>query len=68
MRLWLPFRLISLGGLVITQSIMERQELDSNGDGKIDIWVHLIEGMYMKSYEQDVNFDGEIDIVKEYGN
>ncbi len=45
---------------------LARQELDSNGDGEIDIWVYLIDGMYMHSYKRDVDYDGEIDIVKDY--
>ncbi len=47
---------------------LEHQEIDSNGDSKIDIWVYLFEGQYMQSYKRDVNFDGEIDIIKEYGS
>jgi hypothetical protein len=45
-----------------------RQEVDTNFDGRIDVWVYLHEGLYIKSYERDSDYDGEIDLVKEYGS
>jgi len=44
-----------------------RREIDSNYDGKIDIWVYLRDGIYIKQYKRDTNFDGQIDIDKEFG-
>lgn len=43
-----------------------RREIDSNADGKIDIWVYLDEGVYVKRYERDLDFDGIIELVKDY--
>ncbi|MBN1412409.1 MAG: hypothetical protein JW969_16295 [Spirochaetales bacterium] len=44
-----------------------RQEIDSNYDQKIDIWIFLIDGIYIEHYEQDTNFDGKVDKIKKYG-
>jgi hypothetical protein len=44
-----------------------REEIDSNYDGKIDLWVYLYQGVYIERYEQDTNFDGIPDIVRNYG-
>jgi hypothetical protein len=45
-----------------------RQEVDTNFDGRIDVWVYLHEGLYIESYRRDSDYDGEIDLVKEYGS
>ena len=37
----------------------------SNFDGTVDIWVYL-DGMYILKYEMDSDFDGAIDLVKDY--
>ena len=42
-----------------------REEIDSNFDGTVDIWVYL-DGMYILKYEMDSDFDGAIDLVKDY--
>ena len=44
-----------------------REEIDSNFDGKADIWIYLYKGIYIKKYEKDTDFDGKVDIVKDYG-
>ncbi len=43
-----------------------RQEIDSNFDSDIDIWVYLEDGIYIRRYELDVDFDGIIDTVKDF--
>lgn len=44
-----------------------RQEVDSNYDQRIDIWVHITnEGKSISKYEKDLDFDGVIDKVKEF--
>ncbi len=43
------------------------EELDTNYDGLVDIWVHVYKGVYVAAYERDSNFDGTLDIVKQYG-
>ncbi|MDC7124065.1 MAG: hypothetical protein PQJ46_00760 [Spirochaetales bacterium] len=44
---------------------MIRREIDSNYDEKVDIWVYL-DGVYINKYEKDTDFDGEVDVVKDY--
>ena len=44
-----------------------RQEVDSNYDQKIDVWVYIVnKGKSISRYEKDLNFDGIIDKVKEF--
>lgn len=44
-----------------------RQEIDSNYDGKIDIWVYIEdEGTSITRYEKDIDFDGVVDKIKEF--
>ena len=49
-----------------SNSVLQRREIDSNYDGKIDIWVYLEEGIYIQKFERDLDFDGTIDLVKDY--
>jgi hypothetical protein len=44
-----------------------REETDSNYDGMIDIWLFLYRGIYVERYMRDMDFDGAIDVTKEYG-
>jgi hypothetical protein len=39
-----------------------RQEKDTNGDGKIDLWIYYNKDGRVKRVEKDVNFDGKPDI------
>lgn len=44
-----------------------RQEVDSNYDGNIDVWVYIAdEGKSITKYEKDLDFDGIIDKIKEF--
>lgn len=45
--------------------VIVRQEVDSNYDNKIDVWVYIINGgTTIAKYEKDTDFDGVIDKVK----
>lgn len=44
-----------------------RQEIDTNFDQRVDIWVYLFDGIYIEKIEQDSDFDGQVDLVQEYG-
>lgn len=46
------------------EGLLVRQEVDSNFDGKIDLWCQIERGLYMISYEQDTDFDGVADKKK----
>ena len=39
-----------------------RQEKDTNGDGKIDLWIYYNKDGKVERVEKDVNFDGKPDI------
>lgn len=47
--------------------LLVRREVDSNYDGKIDLWAYMDKGMYLVAYEKDNDFDGIVDRVKDYG-
>ncbi len=49
------------------EGLLSRREVDSNFDGKVDLWVSLIDGIYVKGYERDADYDGVVDIVKDFG-
>ncbi|RKX78898.1 MAG: hypothetical protein DRP87_05015 [Spirochaetes bacterium] len=49
------------------EGVLKRREIDTNFDGKIDLWVYIDKGIYIESYEQDKDFDGEIDYKHEFG-
>jgi hypothetical protein len=55
------FYFLNAGSLV-------RQELDTNFDGAIDLWVYVVDGIYVEGYERDLDHDGFIDVVRDYGN
>lgn len=47
--------------------VLQRQELDSNFDEQIDIWIYLRRGVYITMWERDRDFDGIIDDRERYG-
>lgn len=49
-----------------SSGVLSRREIDTNYDGKVDVWVYIHEGVYIKRYERDLDFDGEIDQVKDF--
>ena len=48
--------------------VLVRQELDTNFDGAIDLWIHMHDGARVAGYERDTNYDGTVDLVKEFGD
>lgn len=53
--------------LYYTDGLLVREEIDSNYDDKIDLWLYILEGKYLERMEKDEDFDGEVDVVKEFG-
>ena len=41
--------------------------LDTNYDGAIDLWVSVYQGVYVAGYERDKDYDGKLDLVKQFG-
>ena len=48
------------------RGVLIRQEIDSNFDELVDIWVYLHKGIYIKRYELDTDYDGKIDRIVDY--
>ncbi len=46
--------------------VLQRQELDSNFDNQVDIWIYLWRGVYVRKWERDTDYDGVIDISRDY--
>lgn len=47
--------------------VMVREELDTNHDGRIDLWIFMHDGVYVAGYQRDTDYDGVIDIEKDFG-
>ena len=47
--------------------VLNHRHVDTNDDGKADLWVFLDEGVYIWKVERDMDFNGVVDYVKEYG-
>jgi len=50
-----------------SHGIIVRREVDSNFDMNIDIWVYIKDGTMIEKYEQDIDFNGDIDKIKIFG-
>lgn len=50
-----------------SNGIIVRREVDSNFDSNIDIWVYIKDGTLIEKYEQDLDFNGDIDKTKIFG-
>ncbi len=50
-----------------TDGIITLRKIDSNFDKKIDVWVYIKEGKYIEKYERDLDYDGNVDQVKVFG-
>ena len=48
--------------------VLVRQELDTNFDGAIDLWIYMHDGARVAGYERDTDYDGTVDLVKEFGD
>lgn len=46
--------------------VLVRQELDTNFDQRIDLWIFMEEGVYVRGYHRDTNHDGVIDVRREF--
>lgn len=51
-----------------SNDVLQREELDSNYDRQIDIWIYLRRGVYITMWERDSDFDGIIDERVRYGD
>ena len=47
--------------------VLDRREIDTDFNDDIDLWVYLFEGVYLSRVERDLDGDGKVDFVKEYG-
>lgn len=47
--------------------VLWREELDTNFDGAIDLWVFMHDGVRIAGYDRDTDFDGVIDQQRRYG-
>jgi hypothetical protein len=47
-------------------AIPVREEIDSDYNGKVDIWVYLAEGKYIKRWERDLDGDGRFDKAQDF--
>lgn len=50
-----------------SQGLLKRQEIDTNFDGNIDLWVFMDDGVHVKGFDRDTNHDGQVDLVRRYG-
>lgn len=50
-----------------TKGIITLREIDSNYDKNIDILVYIKDGRYITKYERDLDFNGTIDQIKNFG-
>jgi hypothetical protein len=53
--------------LYYQRGVLVREEIDSNYDRRVDIWIYVTGGIYVERIEQDTNFDGIPDRIKDYG-
>lgn len=49
------------------RGVLIQQELDTNYDESIDLWVYMEDGVHVRGYQRDKNYDGTIDLEKDYG-
>lgn len=47
--------------------VLSRQEIDTNYDSNIDLWIYMYDGARVDRYERDTNHDGTIDLVRTFG-
>ena len=49
------------------EGVLQRVEIDSKFIGKVDIWVYLVDGRYVRRYERDTTGTGKADFVRDFG-
>ena len=47
--------------------VLSREELDTNYDGVVDLWIYMHDGARVAAYQRDSDFDGSVDIIREFG-
>lgn len=52
---------------VYRNGVLHMELLDTNFDGEIDLWIYMHDGIRVRGYERDTNYDGTINLVKEFG-
>lgn len=52
---------------VYAGGVLARQEVDSNFDGAVDLWIYMHDGVRIQRYERDTNHDGVADVVRDFG-
>jgi len=51
-----------------SNGVLQRQEVDTNYDRRIDVWIYLRRGVYIEKWERDRDYDGVIDDRGVYGS
>ncbi len=51
-----------------SNNVLQRQEIDTNADQQIDVWIYLRRGVYITMWERDRTHDGVIDERVVYGS
>ena len=51
-----------------SRGVLERREIDTNFDTRIDLWITMYEGVYIMKVVRDTDFDGEPDKIIDYAN
>ena len=46
--------------------VLQRQEIDTNFDRLIDVWIFMWRGVYVRRWERDTDFDGIADLIRDY--
>ncbi len=49
-----------------SNDVLQRQEVDSNFDQAIDIWIYMWRGVYVQKWERDTDHDGTVDLTRDY--
>ncbi len=49
-----------------SNDVLQRQEVDSNFDQAIDIWIYMWRGVYVQRWERDTDYDGAVDLTRDY--
>lgn len=52
---------------IYRKGLLSRREIDSNHDGRFDIWLKIKDGSFLEQLEQDLDFDGVVDKHEQYG-
>ncbi len=52
---------------IYDKGVLVRRIIDSNSDGMLDVWIYIKDGSYIKESQRDSNFDGSIDVIKQFG-